>query len=72
MNENDFDSYVNASRDYLLYRGLVDETDNLPPGIYASILRYEPTHPCELEPDPEPELAQELELEPDGSDEMEF
>jgi hypothetical protein len=68
MNENDFDSYINASRDYLLYRGLVDETDNLPPGIHASIWRYEPTHPCELEPDSD----QELELESDCSDEMEF
>jgi hypothetical protein len=70
MNENDFDFYLNASRDYLLYRGLVDETDNLPPGIHASIWRYEPTHPCELEPEPDP--AQELELESDRSDEMEL
>jgi hypothetical protein len=46
---NQFNSYLNAQRDYQLYKGWteIDETENLPPGIYASIVRWEPTHPLE-------------------------
>ena len=43
-----FDSYYNALSDYQLYcqeKGIVDETDNLPAGIHASVIRYQPTHP---------------------------
>jgi hypothetical protein len=54
MSENNnfdkrFDSFYNSRRDYELYQGIVDETDNLPAGIYASIIRYEPTCPEEIE-----------------------
>jgi hypothetical protein len=46
-----FDSYLNAQRDYQLYKGWteIDETENLPSGIYASIVRWEPLHPLEEE-----------------------
>lgn len=62
-----FDSHLNALRDYQLYRGWteVDETENLPPGIYASIVRWEPTDPLEEaeEEDDEPPTAAETMME---------
>lgn len=49
-NFNDkFDACYNTRQDYGLYKGYYDPTDDLPNGIHASIIRPEPTHPCELE-----------------------
>lgn len=52
--QNDYECYLSAYQDYRLYKsdiGAVDETENLPAGIFASIIRYEPTDPCDLEED---------------------
>lgn len=54
-----FDAYYNALRDYSLYKGYYDPTDDLPNGIHASIIRPEPTHPSELEEQEESETQQE-------------
>ncbi len=41
-----FDAYYHARRDLHLYQHIeVDESENLPAGIYASVIRYQPTHP---------------------------
>ena len=51
----DFESYLTARNHYRKYRELwedpsmIDETENLPPGIYASIVRHQPTHPDDLD-----------------------
>ena len=55
MNNDTFDSYLNARRDYRLYQqfsdNYYDPTQDLPPGIHASIYRPEP----EIEDDPDPD-----------------
>ena len=38
----------------------VDESENLPNGIYASIIRYQPTHPVDVEDDLENEINDDL------------
>ena len=41
-----FDAYYHARRDLHLYQHIeVDESENLSPGIHASVIRYQPTHP---------------------------
>ena len=56
MNE-DFESYLTARNHYRKYQEswedptIVDETENLPFGIYSSIIRYQPNHPDDIEND---------------------
>lgn len=77
MSENNnfgkrFDSFYHSRRDYELYQGIVDETDNLSAGIYASIIRYEPTDPSELEEETESESQFQEFDEPGSWDDIEF
>jgi hypothetical protein len=52
--KDEYDGRLSALEDYRLYKAdisTVDETENLPNGIFASIIRHEPTNPCDLEDD---------------------
>ena len=41
MDPDEYEARLTALNDYRLYRGQVDETDNLPTGIHASIVRWQ-------------------------------
>ena len=53
--DNEFESYITARNHYRQYKQvsedptIVDETENSPQGIYASIIRFQPGHPSEVE-----------------------
>jgi len=53
--DNEFESYLTARNHYRQYKQvsedptIVDETENSPQGIYASIIRFQPGHPSEVE-----------------------
>ena len=53
--DNEFESYLTARNHYRQYKQvsedptIVDETENSSQGIYASIIRFQPGHPNEVE-----------------------
>jgi len=53
--DNEFESYLTARNHYRQYKQvsedptIVDETENSSQGIYASIIRFQPGHPSEVE-----------------------
>lgn len=47
-------------RFYMIPEHIKDESENLPSGIYASILRYQPTHPVDIEDDYDCDETDEL------------
>jgi hypothetical protein len=57
--DNEFESYLTARNHYRQYKQvsedptIVDETENSPQGIYASIIRFQPGHPSEVEDEDE-------------------
>lgn len=58
MNNETFDSYYHARRDYSLYQDYYDPTDDLPPGIFSSIIRPEPELDEDFE-EPESEMVED-------------